>query len=412
MDAKAPATFSNLTYAQLSKAVDEILPLVESEAGESERISHQTDKLVTELRRRGLYALLTPKAVGGPELTWVEAMRLAERVAHADGSAGWCLMVEGVMNGSVGAFIPDEGARTIYGKGPDVTIAGNGVPRGFARAVDGGWMVKGHWSYGSAIWHAEFIHSGCFVMDGDTMKIGPDGAPEIVLIHHPKDTIELKGNWDVLGLRGTGSFDYTLKGGELFIPSHMSYPFNASKPARGGAQYGTGLVAATAWGHTSWALGVGRRVLDELAGHARSRTDLFGKLADSLTFRKSFAEAEAKYRAARAMTYSAWGDLSDTFAAGRKPTLEQVTMLKLVFRHLHDVISETSTFAHKASRGASLRPGKLQRAYRDIHAGTQHVLLADEIMSECGKALLGVAGDKAEWGLFAIHAPGDKAKAH
>ena len=31
---------------------------------------------------------------------------------------------------------------------------------------------------------------------------GVDGAPDIVLCHHPRNSIELKGNWDTLGLRG------------------------------------------------------------------------------------------------------------------------------------------------------------------------------------------------------------------
>jgi hypothetical protein len=66
-------------------------------------------------------------------------------------------------------------------------------------------------------------------------------------------------------------------------------------------------------------------------------------------------------------------------------------------RHLHDVVSETSTFAHRAARGLSLRPGILQRCYRDIHSGTQHIFLADEIVQECGRVLLGGASENAEW---------------
>ena len=49
------------------------------------------------------------------------------------------------------------------------------------------------------------------------------------------------------------------------------------------------------------------------------------------------------------------------------------------------MISENATFAHIASRGVSLRPSMLQRCYRDIHGGTQHILLADEIVQECGR---------------------------
>jgi len=391
-----------VSYEDLKRATNEILPLVEAEADESERLYHLTDRLVAEFRRTGLYALLIPKVLGGLEIPYVEAMRLVEQVAYVDGSAGWCMMVEGVMGASLGSFLPSQGARTVFPKGADVTMAGNGVPRGFARPVDGGYQIRGHWAYGSGIYHAEWIHSGCFIMDGDKMKLNHDGAPEIVLCHHPKSSIELKGNWDVLGLRGTGSFDYTLKEAELFVPSHMCYMFDAIAPERGGAQYTTGLIGFTSWGHTSWALGVGRRALDELAKLARGRADVFGKLCDSASFRQSFADTEAKYRAARAFVYSAWDQLSERFVRNEQPNLEEIAEIRLAMRHLHNVISDLSTFAHRAARGASLRPSQLQRCYRDIHAGTQHILLADELVQECGKVLLGAVGDNARWTMFGV----------
>jgi alkylation response protein AidB-like acyl-CoA dehydrogenase len=206
----------------------------------------------------------------------------------------------------------------------------------------------------------------------------------------------------VLGLRGTGSYDYTIKGGELFVPDAQCFPFDNPAQRRGGIQYGSGLVGLTTWGHTSWALGVGRRALDELATFARERTDVFGRMCDSPSFRQAFADAEAKYRAARSFVYASWDSMSESFARGEKASVEQLAHIRMAMRHLHNVISETSTFAHRASRGASLRPSILQRCYRDIHSGTQHILLADEILQECGKVMLGVAGDNAEWTVFGV----------
>ncbi|MGZ5836227.1 MAG: acyl-CoA dehydrogenase family protein [Xanthobacteraceae bacterium] len=395
-DAQAPG------YAQLMCAAQDMLPLVEKEADEAERLTHLTDRIVGEFRRIGLNAMLTPKELGGAQIPYSDAMRIVERVAYADGSTGWCLMVECVMGGSMGSFLPEEGARTVFANGADIIAAGNGVPRGAAREVDGGYMIKGHWSYGSGIQHAEWIHSGCFIMDGDKMRMTPDGAPDIVLCHHPRDTIVLKGNWDTLGLRGTGSYDYTLTEPELFVPRYMTYKFNGGTPARGGLQYSSGLVTITSWGHTSWALGVGRRTLDELAKLALTRADAFGKLCDSPTFKLKFAEAEAKYRGAQALIYRTWESLDESYAQGRPGNLEQLTMVKLGMRYLHDVLSEISTFAHIASRGVSLRPSILQRCYRDIHAGTQHILMADEIVQECGRALMGNVGKDAQWTMFGV----------
>ena len=389
------------SFERLMTAADERVPLVEAHADEAERLYRQTDRVQGEFQRAGFNALLTPKAVGGYELSYVDAMRIVERVSWADGSTGWCLMVVSIIGAQLGAFLTDSGVRQVFAKGPHFFGAGQGVPRGFARKVDGGYMVKGHWSYGSASYHAEWMHSGCFLMDGPNMKLDRFGKPEIILVHHPKDDIELKGNWDVLGLKGTGSYDYAVKQQELFVPDGMCWTLDA-EPIRGGIQYTAGIVALSAWGHTGWALGVGRRVLDELNKLARGRKDVFGILGNSPTFKQSYAEAEAKFRAAHAFAYRAWEDMGENFARGRHATLEQVALIRMAMRHLHDVVSEISTFAHRAARGHSLRPSILQRCYRDIHAGTQHIFLADEIVQECGRVLLGGASENSEWTIFNV----------
>ena len=390
------------SFEDLRRAANEILPLVEAEADEAERLYHLTDRLVAEFRRMGLYTLLSPKSWVVPRCLTSRRWNSSKQVAAVDGSAGWCMMVEGVMGASLGSFLPDQGARTVFPKGADVTMAGNGVPRGFARPVDGGFMIKGHWAYGSGIYHAEWIHSGCFIMDGEKMKLNQDGAPEIVLCQHPKSSIELKGNWDVLGLRGTGSYDYTLKEPELFVPAHMCYMFDAVEPARGGPQYGTGTRRLHQLGPHK--LGTrGRPARSRRIGEARPRPRR--RVRQALRQRELPAilrRCRGEISAARALVYSAWDALSKRVAKGEKPNLEEIALIRLAMRHLHNVISDLSTFAHRAARGASLRPSQLQRCYRDIHAGTQHILLADKIMQECGKVLLGATGADARWTMFGV----------
>lgn len=392
------------TVAEFHDRVTALLPLIEAKAAEAEALGHMTDEVVAALRAAGLYTVLFPKAVGGAELSPFDAMTLIERLSYAHASAGWCAIVNNMEGTTMALYIDDAGIAEIFANGPDITIAGNGVPRGFARPVDGGYMIKGNWAYGSAIHHAEWIHTGCFVTDQDgKMIIQPNGQPKIVITHHPRSTIELKGNWDVLGLRATGSFDYTIKDAEeLFVPTYRSYDFDIGAPQRGGAQGVLGLAGFSAWAHSSWAIGVGRRILDELVKVIVQRQDPFGKSAESASFKFQFAQAEARFRAAKALVYETWRSVSDTCAKGEAPSLEQMTMVKLALRHIHDVISEVGTFAHRAARGASLHNTPMQRFYRDIHAGTQHILLADQIVEECGRALLGLPGPGATWTVFGV----------
>ena len=208
------------TVAEFHARVDELLPLVEEKANEAEELGRMTDEVVAALRAAGIYTMLFPKAVGGAELSPFEAMTIVERLAYAHASAGWCTIVNNMEGTTMAIFIEDDGIDEVFKDGVDITIAGNGVPRGFARPVDGGYMIKGKWAYGSAIYHAEWIHTGCFIIDdAGNMVIQPNGQAKIVICHHPLSTIELLGNWDELGLRPTGSFDYTIQDACLFYTS-------------------------------------------------------------------------------------------------------------------------------------------------------------------------------------------------
>ncbi|MBM7044698.1 acyl-CoA dehydrogenase family protein [Rhizobium lusitanum] len=392
-------------FQEMSLRVEAILPAIEAAAEESENLNRLADSTYGLLKDAGLYSMLMPKELGGAELPHVDAMRLGERIAWAHGSAGWCVVVNNGVGGVLSILLPDDGAQDVFAHGPNTMVAGNGVPRGYARAVENGYMIRGHWAYGSGIHHADWIHSGCFLTDdaGNVLKL-PDGKPKIVVTHHPRATVELKGNWDVLGLRATGSFDYTLKGAEeLFVPERFCYDFSVATAKRGGKQSTLGLVGYTAWGHTTWGLGVGRRMLDELKSLASKRIDAFGKMNEGATFKYEFARAEARFRSARAFAYQAWNSVAETFARNEEASLEQIADIKLALRHVHDVISDVGTFAHRAARGASLHNGVMQRVYRDIHSGTQHILMADEIVQECGRVYLGAVGPNAKWDVFGVN---------
>jgi len=400
--AKTPA--SN-PASEFHARLDALLPLVESRANDAETQGYLTDDVVAAMRKAGLYTMLFPKAVGGPELSPYDAMTVIERLAYTHASAAWCVLGGNMEGTTLAIYVEDEGIKTVFANGPDITIAGNGVPRGFARPVDGGYMIRGHWAYGSGIQHAEWVHTGCFITDpsGKDMVMGPHGQPKIVVTHHPRSTIKLLGNWDVLGLRATGSFDYTIADAEeLFIPTYMTYDFDIEAPRRGSAQGALGLAGFSAWAHSAWAVGVGRRMLDELIKVIVQRQDAFGKSADSASFKFQFAQAEAKFRAAQALVHETWKDVSATCDGGETPSLDQMTMIKLSLRHVHDALSETSTFAHRAARGASLRDTPMQRFYRDIHSGTQHILMADQIFEECGRALLGLPDPNSQWTVFGV----------
>ena len=62
---------------------------------------------------------------------------------------------------------------------------------------------------------------GAMEMHDERMPDFVDGLPLLRAYIVPMDRIELKGNWDVMGLRGTGSFDYEVP--EQFVETGMTF---------------------------------------------------------------------------------------------------------------------------------------------------------------------------------------------
>lgn len=383
-------------------AAKSVAPIVNAEAALSEQQRHLTTRTVETMKHAGLYRLLTPRCLGGLESDPVIALQTIEEVSHADGATGWCLMVGALEIGAAGAFLGDEAIKTIF-KEPTSIIAGQGVPRGRAVPEKDGYRLSGQYSYGSGIAHADYVQAGAIVFDGERPRMTPYGMPEMRVFHVKRSEVQFGDNWHVLGLRGTGSFDYTIQ--DSFLSEDFSYAVDEKTPKRGGSLYTLGLVGFTALGHTGFALGAGRRALDEIALIAAKKETLFGRVGDAPSFQEKFALAEAKMHAARSYCIDVWGDVARTLDLGRSADTKQIARLRLGLRYAHDTASEVSTFAHRASGGVSLRDSTLQRCYRDIHAATQHLLMSDQITQACGKSLLGLAPEGSMWTVVGLMEP-------
>jgi alkylation response protein AidB-like acyl-CoA dehydrogenase len=75
------------------------------------------------------------------------------------------------------------------------------------RAGDG-FVVSGRYSFGSGSGHAGWIGGGTLELDGGELVMSAAGNPVIRAFFVPRDRVVFLGNWDVMGLSGTGSYDY------------------------------------------------------------------------------------------------------------------------------------------------------------------------------------------------------------
>ncbi|KAB8195443.1 acyl-CoA dehydrogenase [Nonomuraea phyllanthi] len=364
-------------------------PLIEREAAQAEALGRLTDPVVNALHEAGLFGIWVPAPLGGAELSPRELIAVFEELSYADPSTGWVVMATTLENGTAGAYLGDDAVEHIF-KGPRTPlIAGQGTRPGTAVRRDGGFLLSGQWGFASGMLHAQYAHSLAAV----------EGTGETRICVTPIEDVTMLGNWDVLGLRATGSIDYAIH--EAYVPESYTHVFSLDEPLRGGAIYRLGLLDQALICHSGWALGVGRRLLDELARHAGARAGRPGQLAGSDAFHAGFARAEAGFRAARALVHQTWDEAERALDAGRALDVRQETMVRLALNHATSTVADVAGFVHASGGTAAVRDGLIQRLVRDVHTGAAHITSGPQALQECGRELAGLAPGE-RWELFAL----------
>jgi alkylation response protein AidB-like acyl-CoA dehydrogenase len=366
--------------------------LIDEHAAEGDERGALADEVVDALHEARIFGMWVPQALGGSELDPISSLELIEHLTSADASTGWVTMAAGLAIGTGGAYLGDEAVDEIFGGERFPVIAGQGTRPGTAVPADGGHVLSGSWSFASGIKHSGFIHT-LGIVEGT-------GEPRIFVL--PVEQATLIDNWDVLGLRATGSIDYTIE--SVFVPEHFSHFAFTETPQRGGNLYHLGIINIAGICHSGWGLGVGRRMLDELRKLAQAKAGRPGQIAESDAFQQDYAAAEGAYRAARALVYETWRDVTATLDRGERLSVEQNTLIRLGTVHATRVAQEVSRFVYASGGTTALRAGTVQRYFRDMHAGTQHIIPSAAVQRTVGRQLAGLAEGKV-WQLLDLVDP-------
>jgi hypothetical protein len=74
--------------------------------------------------------------------------------------------------------------------------------------------------------------------------------------------------------------------------------------------------------------------------------------------------------------------------------VDQNTLIRLGTIQVPRAAHEVSRFVYAASGTDGLREGVIQRYFRDMHAGTQHIIPSAPILQTVGRKLAGLADGK------------------
>jgi len=343
------------------------------------------------LRSAGLFRALVPRRIGGLEVGLRTFTRAVAEIGKGCGSTAWVVGVVNAHHWLLGLF-PPQAQDEVFSSRPDFITAAVIGPRGKAKRIEGGFLLNGFWPFCSGSPAADWVMLGGEVTDTDGTAL--DEGDFLV----PRSEIEIKNDWDVSGLRGSGSNSVIVK--DCFVPEHrylsLVSAIKGDSPgaaAHEGDLYRSAVVPVLALAIVPGAIGIAESALESfkqrLPGKVVSYTMKEAQL-DMPTTHMQVAQAASKIDAARLLMDRTTEGIAD--AVSKRQFMPLVTRARCRMDCAYSVrlCLEAVELLFLAAGGSGLASGSpIQRASRDLHAINMHGLLCLETNLEMyGRLLL------------------------
>lgn len=366
----------------LLEAVQALAPLIAAQRDDFDAARRLPDAVFAALADAGLFRLWLPQALGGPELSPIEFMRVVEAASALDGSVGWLVGNGGGMS-RIGGYLGEAFVREWFAD-PRAFVASATGAVGAAAVVAGGYRLSGRWPFGSGAHHATR-----FMVLASVSPENPD-SPLLCCYLAPAD-VTILDNWHVSGLRGTGSCDFEAR--DIFVPAAHAHPFLGLQPTQPGLLYRMPPSSVFAWSICGVPLGIASGAISSFAELAsrKGRAGTRAMLRDRETVQATVGRARAMLRAARAFLIDAMAELMEATDTGGQRLVEARADIRIANAHAAETaMSVTDMLAASAGAVAIFETCALERAVRDVRAAAKHIAMSPNNYVIAGRLALGL----------------------
>ena len=374
-----------------------IAPLINAQAQKALEERTLPKESVSALAEAGLMRMFIPRELGGEEPPLSMLLDVVEEISWADGSAGWVLMANSATMGFAGACLSNDAVSALYGDGdPARALGGMFGPAGRGTAVENGFRISGNFRFGSGTNHCAYIAAGFIPFVDGKPVVEESGLPDMRIGFVPREQVEFKDGWHVMGMQGTGSYDYEID--DVLVEDGYHLKIHGLDLKRGGTLFRMGMMPIVASGHAAWALGVARRALDEMRQVAREKfrgghTDT---LANRPTFQVEYARNAMRLKAAKSLLRDVCGQAWEKVDRGDALSPEDRASLRASAVYITESAKKVCNFMHQyAGTDASRLGNSMVRAYLDMQVGAQHVMVGEKVYTDSAQVLLGNVDDIA-----------------
>lgn len=353
-----------------------LTPLLRERSRATNEMRRVSPETMAPLVESGLTRFLQPARYGGLEGDLETFARVVFQLARGDGSAGWVYSVLAIHSWLVGMF-PDQAQQDVWGKNPDALVASSFLPGGTCEPVAGGYRVTGKWGFSSGCENSEWVIIIVFL----GMKDGKPPLPDLRMLLVPLAECTIDDDWQVLGLRGTGSKSVVIR--DLFVPEHRAIDFYAAREGKGpgravnpGPLFSIPAFAIFPTCLASPAVGIGWGAVDRFEEHAKASAAKSTRqsLASYPTIHMRFAEASAMVDAAELLLRRDLRDVMDTAIAGKELTTAQRIRCRRDHGYATLIAGQAVEKLFRACGATGIFDSfEMQTSYRDANATMAHL---------------------------------------
>lgn len=350
-----------------------LVPALKSRTARADREFRVPDETIFELQQAGLLRALQPRAFGGYEVDPRTFFEIQMILAEGCMSTAWIYGVMGVHPWQLARY-PIEAQRDVWGQDHTTLISSTYMPVAKVTVVEGGYRISGRWGFSSGSEHCQW----CFL--GGVLPADGDRAAEHGTFLIPRSDYRIEHNWDVLGLRGTGSHDIVVE--DAFVPAHrVQRTNNCTLDATPGRLVNTNPIYAIPFAQvftravSSSAIGALQGAINEFRANAAAHIGKHGmKTADDPVAQTTVAEATIIVDSLRPVLERNYAHLMALAEAGEYPDVETRLLYRYQSSYVTNICAEKVNELLRCMAASGLyNTNPVARLFRDLHQARGHI---------------------------------------
>jgi alkylation response protein AidB-like acyl-CoA dehydrogenase len=350
------------SYDEAMAVARSLGPRLRDRIPEAEKLRRLPDATVADLLESGLCGVMKPRRFGGSELGAETLIDVSAELAAQCTSSGWVYMLWASHMWLL-ALWPAAAQEEMFAD-PGMVASSVVSTAGEVTRADGGYRWTGRGFFSSGVDHCQWLTAAINVRDEAT---GTEGRKWFLL---PRADFEVIDDWNVIGLRGTGS--KTIVVTDAFIPPHrvledadLQRGTSPGRAVNDHPMYGGISQANFTAAMAAPAIGAARGLLAAYAAKLRP------KAANATTSMARYAAVAAQVDAVHALTLQNARRFSRVPAAEVGP--QDRAKCKRDYAYTAQQSRRAANAIYEECGGGGLAEGSdLQRIWRDANAAAAH----------------------------------------